>query len=65
MYQFVVFSTRFWDSLVVAIGIHTTILKLYEIVSSFLLLEMRQKNMEGPNGYALSVRGQSHNKNKK
>jgi hypothetical protein len=36
-----------WDSLVVAIGSNTIALKFDEVVSSLLLEEMRQKNMEG------------------
>jgi hypothetical protein len=36
-----------WDSLVVAIGSNTTTLSFDDVVSSLLLEEMRQKNMEG------------------
>lgn len=36
-----------WDNLVVAIGINNTRLKIDDVVSSLLLEEMRQKNMEG------------------
>ena len=39
-----------WDNLVIAIGSNTTTLKFDEKVSSLLLEEMRQKNMEGQNG---------------
>jgi len=53
-----------WDSLVVAIGSNVTTLQFDEIVSSLLAEEMRRKNMEGENGDALSVRGQSENINK-
>lgn len=53
-----------WDSMVVAIGSNTTTLKLDEIVSSLLSKEMRQKHMEGQNGDAFYIQGQSHNKNK-
>jgi len=44
-----------WDSLVVAIGSNTTTSKFDEIVSSLLSEDMRQQNMEGHNGYALSI----------
>jgi hypothetical protein len=36
-----------WDSLVVAIGSNTTALMFDEVVSSFFIEDMRQKNMEG------------------
>jgi hypothetical protein len=48
-----------WDSLVVAIGSNTTSLKFDEVVSSLLLEEIRQKNMEGQNIDAFFARGQS------
>ena len=48
-----------WDNLVIAIGSNTTALQFDEIVSSLLTEEMRWKNMEIQNGYALSIRGQS------
>eukprot|EP00253_Pinus_taeda_P034022 PITA_34022 len=38
-----------WDSLVIAIGSNATALQFYEIVSSLLTEEMRQKNMESQN----------------
>ena len=44
-----------WDSLVIAICINATALQFDEIVSSLLIKEMRQKNMESQNGDALSV----------
>ena len=53
-----------WDSLVIAIGSNTTTLNFDEIVSALLSEEMRQRNMEGQNGDALSVRGRSQNRNK-
>eukprot|EP00253_Pinus_taeda_P016989 PITA_16989 len=53
-----------WDSLVIAIGSNATALHFDEIVSSLLTEEMRWKNMESQNGDALSVRGQTHKKNK-
>eukprot|EP00253_Pinus_taeda_P011136 PITA_11136 len=40
-----------WDSLVIAIGSHATTLQFDEIVSSLLMEEMRQKNMESQNGH--------------
>ena len=46
-----------WDSLVVAIGSNTTTLSFDDVVSSLLLEEMRQNNMEGHNTYALFARG--------
>eukprot|EP00253_Pinus_taeda_P020390 PITA_20390 len=39
-----------WDSLVIAIGSNATALHFDEIVSSLLMEEMRQKNMEIQNG---------------
>jgi hypothetical protein len=48
-----------WDSLVMAIGSNTTSLKFDEVVLSLLLEEMRQKNIEGHNTYALFARGHS------
>eukprot|EP00253_Pinus_taeda_P012269 PITA_12269 len=48
-----------WDSLVIAIGSNATALQFDEIVSSLLMEEMRQKNMESQNGDALSIRGRS------
>eukprot|EP00253_Pinus_taeda_P007441 PITA_07441 len=53
-----------WDSLVIAIGRNTTTLQFDEIVSSLLIEEMRQKNMERQNGDALPVQGRSQNRNK-
>jgi hypothetical protein len=53
-----------WDSLVVAIGSNTTSLKFDEVVSSFLLEEMRWKNMEGHNIDALFTRGHSQERNR-
>ena len=50
-----------WDSLVIAIGSNATALQFDEIVSALLTEEMRRKNMESQNGYALSVRGRSQN----
>eukprot|EP00253_Pinus_taeda_P012788 PITA_12788 len=44
-----------WDSLVIEIGSNATALQFDEIVSSLLMEEMRQKNMESQNGDALSV----------
>jgi len=44
-----------WASMVVAIGRNVTALQFDEIVSSLLLEEMRQKNIEGQNGGDLSV----------
>ena len=44
-----------WDSLVIAIGSNTTTLNFDDIVSALLSEEMRQRNMEGQNGDALSV----------
>ena len=48
-----------WDSMVIAIGSNTTTLNFDDIVSALLSKEMRQRNMEGQNGDALSVRGRS------
>jgi hypothetical protein len=53
-----------WDSLVVAIGSNTTTLKFDEVVSSLLLEEMRQKNMEGQRTNALFSRGRSQERNR-
>eukprot|EP00253_Pinus_taeda_P022165 PITA_22165 len=39
-----------WDSMVIAIGSNAATLQFYEIVSSLLTEEMRQKNMESRNG---------------
>jgi len=44
-----------WDSLVIAMHSNETALHFHEIVSSLLTKEMRWKNMESQNGYALSV----------
>ena len=44
-----------WDSLVIAIGSNTTTLNFDDIVSALLSEEMRQRNMQGQNGDALSV----------
>lgn len=46
-----------WDSLVVAIGINTTTLRIDDVLGSMLLEEMRRKNMEGSTHDALMVRG--------
>ena len=47
-----------WDNLVVAIGITTqSTLKYEDVVSSLLLEEMRQKNMDGHSTNDLFVRG--------
>eukprot|EP00253_Pinus_taeda_P013320 PITA_13320 len=46
-----------WDSLIIAIGRNTIALQFNAIVSSLMMEEMRQKNMENQNGDALSVRG--------
>ena len=48
-----------WDSLVIAIGSNATTLQFNEIVSAFLMEDMRWKNMESQNGDALSVQGWS------
>jgi hypothetical protein len=53
-----------WDSLVVAIGSNTNSLKFEEVVSSLLSEEMRRKNMEGHNTYALFARGRSQERNR-
>ena len=53
-----------WDNLVIAIGSNTTTLNFDDIVSALLSEEMRQRNMEGQNGDALSVQGRSQNRNK-
>jgi hypothetical protein len=55
-----------WDSLVVAIGSNTTTLEFDEVVSSLLLDEMRQKNMERHTTYELFARGcyQERNRSK-
>ena len=58
------FSTRPWDSLVIAIGSNTTTLNFDDIVSALLSEETRRKNMERQNGDALSVQGRSQNRNK-
>eukprot|EP00253_Pinus_taeda_P010543 PITA_10543 len=52
-----------WDSLVIVIGSNATALQFDKIVSSLLMEEMRWKNMESQNGYALYVRGRSQNRN--
>jgi hypothetical protein len=52
------------DSLVVAIGSYTTALNFDEVVSSLLLEEMRQNNMEGWSTDALFARGRSQERNK-
>jgi len=44
-----------WDSLVIGIRSNATAVQFDEIVSSLLMEEMRQKNMESQNGDALSV----------
>jgi hypothetical protein len=53
-----------WDSLLVAIGINTTALKFYEVLSYLLSEEMGQKNMEGQRTYALFARGRSQERNR-
>eukprot|EP00253_Pinus_taeda_P004778 PITA_04778 len=53
-----------WDSLVITIGSNPNALQFDEIVSSLLMEEMRQKNMESQNGDALSVQGWSQKRNK-
>ena len=53
-----------WDSLAVAIGSNTTSLKFEEVVSSLLLEEIRQKNMEGHNTDTLFARGHSQERNR-
>jgi hypothetical protein len=55
-----------WDSLVVAIGSNITTLSFNDVVSSLLSEEMRRKNIEGHNTYALFVRGcfQERNRSK-
>eukprot|EP00253_Pinus_taeda_P030595 PITA_30595 len=53
-----------WNSLVIAIGSNATALLFDEIVSSLLMEEMRQKNIENRNGDALSVQGRTQNRNK-
>ena len=53
-----------WDSLVVAIGSNTTSLKFEEVVSSLLLEEIRQKNMEGQSTDRLFARGCSQERNR-
>jgi hypothetical protein len=54
-----------WDSLVVAIGTNTTTLALEDVVASILSEEMGRKNMEGLTKYALVVRGQLVDKDKR
>eukprot|EP00253_Pinus_taeda_P034010 PITA_34010 len=44
-----------WDSLAIAIGSNATAFQFDEIVSSLLMEEMRQTNMESQNGDALSL----------
>jgi hypothetical protein len=53
-----------WDRLVVAIGSNTTYLKFEKVVSSLLLEEMRQKNMEGHSTDTLFSRGLSQERNR-
>jgi hypothetical protein len=53
-----------WDSLVVAIGSNTISLKFDEVVSSLLLEDMRQKNMEGQSTDTLFARGRSQKRNR-
>jgi hypothetical protein len=53
-----------WDSLVVAIGSNTTTLKFDEVVSSLLLEDMRQNNMEGHSTNTLFARGHSQERNR-
>jgi len=48
----------------VAIGSNTTTLSFDDVVSSFLLEDMRQGNMETQNTNDLCVRGLSHEMNK-
>ena len=52
-----------WDSVVVAIGSNTIALKFDEVVSSLLLEEMKQKNMEGQSTDALFLGGRSQERN--
>jgi len=51
-------------SLVITIGSNAIALQFDEIVSSFLMEEMRWKNMESKNGDSLSIRGWSQNRNR-
>jgi hypothetical protein len=53
-----------WDSLVVSIGSNTTSLKFDELVSSLLLEEMRQKNMEWQSTNTLFARVHSQERNR-
>lgn len=53
-----------WDNLFVAIGSNTNALKFDEVVSSLLLEEMRQKNMEGQSTDTLFARGCSQERNR-
>jgi hypothetical protein len=64
MYQFTMILPDLWDSLVVAIGSNKIALKFDEVVSSLLLEEMRQKNMEGQSTNALFSRGHSQKINR-
>jgi hypothetical protein len=53
-----------WDSVVVAIGSNTTSLKFDEVISSLLLEEKRQNNMEGQSIDELFARGRSQERNR-
>ena len=44
-----------WDIMVITIGSNATALHFDKIVSSLLMEEMRQKNMESQNGDALTI----------
>jgi hypothetical protein len=48
----------------VAIGSNTTALNFDEVISSFLLEEMRRKNMQGRSTDALFARGRSQERNR-
>jgi hypothetical protein len=48
----------------VAIGSNKNTLSFDDVVSSLLLEETRQKNMEGQNNYALFARGHSQERNR-
>jgi hypothetical protein len=53
-----------WDILVLAIGSNTTTLSFNDVVSSLLLEEMRQKNMEGQSIDVVFSRGHFHEINR-
>jgi hypothetical protein len=48
----------------VTIGSNTTFLNLYEVISSLLLKEIRQKNMEGQSTNTLFARGRFQERNR-